>query len=54
MEIDFWLERWNRGETGFHQQHVNPYLGYYYGELGPPPEKRAAPSSVSRNEKVED
>lgn len=42
MEIDFWLERWNRGETGFHQQHVNPYLGYYYGELGPPPEKRAA------------
>ncbi len=42
MEIDFWLERWNRGETGFHQQHINPYLGYYYGELGPPPEKRAA------------
>ena len=42
MEIDFWLERWNRGETGFHQQHINPYLGYYYGELGPPPEKRPA------------
>ncbi|UCB54360.1 MAG: thiopurine S-methyltransferase [Thiotrichales bacterium] len=41
MDIDFWLERWDRGETGFHQQHINPYLGYYYGELGPPPEKRA-------------
>ena len=41
MEIAFWLERWSRGETGFHQEHVNPYLGYYYGELGPPPEKRS-------------
>ena len=41
MDIAFWLERWSRGETGFHQQHVNPYLGYYYGELGPPGEKRS-------------
>ena len=41
MEIDFWLERWDRGETGFHQQHINPYLGYYYGEKGPPPSKRS-------------
>ena len=40
MEIDFWLERWSRGETGFHQDHINPYLGYYYGEMGPPVEKR--------------
>lgn len=42
MEKEFWLERWIQGETPFHQEHVNPYLGYYYGELGPPPEKRAA------------
>ncbi len=42
MEIDFWLERWSRGEPGFHQQYINPYLGYYYGELGPPREKRAS------------
>ena len=42
MDIDFWLERWNRAETGFHQQHINPYLGYYYGEMGPPREKRSA------------
>jgi thiopurine S-methyltransferase len=41
MDIAFWLERWSRGETGFHQQHVNPFLGYYYGELGPPAEKRS-------------
>jgi len=41
MDIAFWLERWSRGEAGFHQQHVNPYLGYYYGELGPTAEKRS-------------
>ena len=41
MDMAFWLERWSRRETGFHQQHVNPYLGYYYGELGPPVEKRS-------------
>ena len=42
MDIDFWLERWSRGEIRFHQQQVNPYLGYYYGELGPPPGQRSA------------
>lgn len=42
MEIDFWLDRWRRGETAFHQPYVSPYLGYYYGELGPPREKRAS------------
>ena len=35
MEIDFWLERWNNNQTGFHQQKVNPYLMYFYGEKGP-------------------
>jgi thiopurine S-methyltransferase len=42
MDIDFWLESWSRGKTDFHQQHINPYLGYYYGEMGPPQEKRAS------------
>lgn len=42
MDIDFWHERWSRGETGFHQPHVNPWLGYYYGEAGPPMHQRAA------------
>ena len=40
MEIDFWLERWNNNQTGFHQQRVNPYLKYFYGEKGPAVEQR--------------
>ena len=35
MEIDFWLERWNSNQIGFHQQEINPYLAYFYGEKGP-------------------
>jgi len=26
MQQDFWLERWQRGETGFHQGRANPWL----------------------------
>lgn len=26
MEPTFWLERWQRNETGFHLDHVNPWL----------------------------
>ncbi|VAW50976.1 Thiopurine S-methyltransferase [hydrothermal vent metagenome] len=40
MEIDFWLERWNNNQTGFHQRQVNPYLTYFYGEKGPAVEQR--------------
>ena len=40
MDIDFWIERWNTGQTGFHQPKINPYLVYFYGEKGPPPEQR--------------
>jgi thiopurine S-methyltransferase len=35
MELDFWQTRWQNDEIGFHQPHLNPYLGYYYGEHGP-------------------
>jgi len=35
MEIDFWLDRWNNDQIGFHQDRVNPYLSYFYGEKGP-------------------
>jgi thiopurine S-methyltransferase len=42
MDLDFWRERWSRGETRFHQQQINPFLGYYYGEMGPPAENRSA------------
>ena len=41
MEISFWKERWDKGEIGFHQEHINPYLGYFYGEKGPSMEVRA-------------
>ena len=40
MQQDFWLERWQKGETGFHQEQLNPYLGYFYGEKGVSIEKR--------------
>jgi thiopurine S-methyltransferase len=40
MEIDFWLERWDNDQIAFHQQAVNPYLMYFYGEKGPAVEQR--------------
>jgi thiopurine S-methyltransferase len=39
-KLDFWNEKWEKGETGFHQTVLNPYLGYYYGEKGASPEQR--------------
>jgi thiopurine S-methyltransferase len=30
MKKDFWLERWEREEIGFHQHEVNPYLCEYW------------------------
>lgn len=33
MEKDFWLERWEREEIGFHQNEVNPYLCEFWPEL---------------------
>jgi len=33
MNKDFWLERWERDEIGFHQGGVNPYLRQYWHEL---------------------
>lgn len=33
MKREFWLERWERQETGFHQGEVNPYLLSYWQEL---------------------
>ncbi|MBI5627092.1 MAG: thiopurine S-methyltransferase [Nitrosomonadales bacterium] len=35
MEKNFWLERWERGEIGFHQNEINPYLRQYWKELHP-------------------
>lgn len=33
MQPAFWLDKWERGETGFHQNEVNPYLTRYWGRL---------------------
>lgn len=35
MKKDFWLERWERNEIGFHQDEINPYLRRYWQELFP-------------------
>jgi len=40
METSFWLERWARGETGFHLPAVNPYLPRYWPGLEVPPGAR--------------
>jgi thiopurine S-methyltransferase len=33
MNKNFWLERWEREEIGFHQNEVNPYLREFWPEL---------------------
>lgn len=33
MKREFWLERWERAEIGFHQDEVNPYLRRFWPEL---------------------
>jgi len=36
MEHEFWIKRWEFGETGFHQNEINPYLVRYWKNLNPP------------------
>jgi len=33
MEPEFWVERWQRNEIGFHQDRVNPYLVQFWGDV---------------------
>lgn len=33
MKKEYWLERWNRNETGFHQAEINPYLREFWPRL---------------------
>jgi thiopurine S-methyltransferase len=42
MDLIFWHDRWERGETGFHQSTLNPYLAYFYGEKGPGIDSRSS------------
>ena len=42
MDLDFWQQRWNSDETGFHQKTVNPYLSYFYDTKGPGLDQRSS------------
>ena len=33
MKKEFWLERWERAEIGFHQNEINPHLRQYWQDL---------------------
>lgn len=35
MEKEFWLERWELEQTGFHQDEINPYLQQHWPQLQP-------------------
>jgi len=35
MKKEFWLERWEHSEIGFHQNEINPYLARFWKELSP-------------------
>lgn len=37
MDREFWLQRWERGETGFHQPEINPNLERFWPRLRVPP-----------------
>jgi thiopurine S-methyltransferase len=37
MEKEFWLERWERAEIGFHQDDINPWLARYWHRLAAAP-----------------
>jgi len=37
MKADFWHERWEKGEIGFHQQDFNRHMLAFTGRLGLPP-----------------
>ncbi len=40
MNRDFWLERWEKGEIGFHQDDINPHLLHYWRELSAAPDAK--------------
>ncbi len=38
MEADFWIERWRKGEIGFHRSDVHDFLPKYWPTLGLAPD----------------
>jgi len=37
MQHEFWHQRWQENQIGFHQQEINPYLQRHWAELEVPP-----------------
>lgn len=40
MDAQFWLDKWEAGETGFHRSRVLPWLEQYWPALDLPPDAR--------------
>lgn len=40
MHHDFWRERWETGQIGFHQHEVHPFLARWWTSLGVPADSR--------------
>lgn len=40
MKLDFWHQRWERAEIGFHQQEINVHLQQFWNQLALPPGQR--------------
>ena len=36
MKAEFWIERWQANQIGFHQHQINPYLAQYWPRLALP------------------
>lgn len=36
MDSQFWIDRWSRNETGFHQRDINAYLQQYWTDMRVP------------------
>ena len=36
MQAEFWLERWEQNQIGFHEQEINSHLQKYWGKLNLP------------------
>ena len=44
MQAEFWLERWEQNQIGFHEQEINSHLQKYWGKLNLP--KKTAIQSI--------
>ncbi len=40
MQADFWLERWEQNQIGFHEEEINSHLQKFWGSLKIPPESK--------------